>query len=631
MRKCFVMSLLFLLYMQTGNGQTARIDNCRRTVYNSNLKEQYKALFQLFEYRYSMPVDSLVIYLGIARKLGGDTISQETAWNFEFIGLIGDGRNTAPEILLRRTDSLLNSISKSKIQSNYELYFLHYKAGLLVRTGKYKEGLAEYYKLLSLAEKKGNVEYICAGWNGVGWVHMETEKYNEAINYFRKVMDLVSDTAYSGRPNVIYSNLASCYITIGQNDSALKYILRVEKNVRAVESLQLLANALAIKSDVMKAMGKRDEVVACLTEMVEIRRKVGDVFYIISDMFLLAQYYGENGDCQKGIAVCHEALALIEKYQLHVKELIVREALAMNYSACGNDKMYAEELLKIISLKDSINKSASAEALAEMESKYNLEQKQEQIEKQELMISKRNYLVYGSMTLFTMVLLMGFQYIRIYKQRSAVRAERAITEAKEAERNRIAAELHDNIGTQLGFISRKIDIARTRGEHSGDSVLDEINIASRRTIADLRETIWTLKKERVDFRELADRLKVYARKQFEDIPQTRMEISEHINTSAILSAVDSLNVFRISQEAIYNASIHSMAKNVWLEFKTDETGNWIVSVKDDGVGFDMTKDYQDHYGLENMKLRAVESGLILSVHSKSGEGTLITLQSSGSI
>jgi two-component system, NarL family, sensor kinase len=630
MRNIFTI-LLLLLLCQNVFSQTEKINNCRRTVYNATPKEQYAALFQLFEYRYSMPVDSLVNYLRLARKLGGDTISRETGFTFEFIRLIGDGRNTPPDSLISRTDSLLRLIPADNHVTNYDLVFLHYKGGALVRTGKYKEGLAEYYKLLRLAEKRENVEYVCAAWNGIGWVHMETEKYKEAINYFRKVMNLVNDTAFSGRPNVIYSNLASCYCTIGENDSALKYILRVEKNVRAIESLQLLANALAIKSDVMKAMGKKDEVAACLTEMVDIRRKIGDVLYVISDMFLLAQYYGENGECQKGIAVCKEALALIEKYHLHVKELIIREALAKNYSVCGNYELYAMELRNIMALKDSMNKTVSAEVLAEMEAKYNLEKKQEQIEKQELMISKRNYLVYGSMALFTMVLLMGFQYIRIYKQRSAVRAERAITEAKEVERNRIAAELHDNIGTQLGFISRKIDIARTKGEHSSDSVLDEINIASRRTIADLRETIWTLKKERVDFRELADRLKVYARKQFEDIPQSRLEISEHIRTSAILSAVDSLNVFRISQEAIYNATIHSMAKNVWLEFRTDDNGHWKVMVKDDGIGFDKTKDYQDHYGLENMRQRAVESALVLSVDSRSGEGTLIVLQSSGSI
>jgi signal transduction histidine kinase len=54
-------------------------------------------------------------------------------------------------------------------------------------------------------------------------------------------------------------------------------------------------------------------------------------------------------------------------------------------------------------------------------------------------------------------------------------------------------------------------------------------------------------------------------------------------------------------------------------------------VKDDGIGFDKTKDYQDHYGLENMRQRALESALVLSVVSSPGEGTLIVLQSSGSI
>jgi signal transduction histidine kinase len=291
---------------------------------------------------------------------------------------------------------------------------------------------------------------------------------------------------------------------------------------------------------------------------------------------------------------------------------------------------YAEELVLIMNLKDSMNKSSSAGALAEMQAKYELEKKQEQIEKQELMISKRNYLVYGSMTLFTMVLIIGAQYIRTYKQRSSVRADKAIAEAKEAERNRIAAELHDNIGTQLGFISRKIDIYRsgnTQTQDMGQGMLDEINIASRRTIADLRETIWTLKKEMVEFRELADRLKVYAKKQFEDLHQTSVEISEDIKTSVILSPVDSLNVFRIVQEAVYNAAIHSKASKVWLKFQAEESGSWQIVVQDNGVGFDAGKNYQDHYGIDNMKQRAQESGLSLDVDAKAGNGAIIRLRS----
>lgn len=622
-----ILLLLFGWFSGILFAQTGRIDRARLIVYNSVGKQQYDALFQLFEQRYSMPADSLSVYLNMAKKIGGDTISTETRLTLAFLKLMEQSKVLPVDSLISKSDSLLDFIRVKGIETDLELKLLHYKAGTLVRIGKYKEGLSEYYRVLKLAESRNNLEYTCAAWNGVGWVHMETGKYNEAIPYFRKVMGQLNDTAYNGRPNVIYSNLASCYCTIGENDSALKYILLVEKNVRTVESLQLLANALAIKSDIMKAMGRSQDVAACLREMVDIRRKIGDVFYIVSDMFVLAQYYAENGECAKGIEVCKEALLLIDKYNIRVKEMIIREALAMNYKACGDYRSYASELELLTNLKDSVNKIASAEALAEMEAKYELQKKEEQIEKQELMLTNRNYFIYGSFSLLAMALVIGFQYFRNYKHRSAIQGRLAISEAREEERNRIAAELHDNIGTQLGFISRKIEIYKNKPDtiqFSDSRMLEEISSASRRTIGDLRETIWALKKERVDFRELADRLKLHARRQFEGMSDVRVNSSEALQSSVILSSLDSLNVFRIVQETVYNAFIHAAATEISLMFSTDTMGNWHISVADNGKGFDAGREYEHHYGLENMRQRAKESGMNLSICSDN-QGTKISL------
>lgn len=629
MRKVLLVCF-FLKILMVGDltAQTVRIDRARTIVYNQSGKPKYDALMLLFDQRSSMPLDTLNVYLNLARSVCGDTASVETRLFFEQIKLLTDGKVYPPEDLIKRVDSLLNYIDREKLTTDFEIKFMHSKAVSLVRIGKYKEGVELYYKVLRLAEQRNNQEYICAAWNGIGWTYMETGKYEEAISYFRKVMGQLNDTLFNGRPNVIYSNLASCYCTIGQNDSALKYILKVERNVRKVESLQLLANALAIKSDIMKAMGKSDEVANCLNEMVEIRRKIGDVFYIVSDMFLLAQYYAENGKCKKGVEVCHEALALIDKYKIRVKEMIIREALALNYKACGDFKNYSNELVLLMNLKDSINKSASAEALAEAEAKYELQKKEERIEKQELMLSNRNYIVYGSLTLLVMALIIGFQYVRNYKHRSAIHGRLAVSEAREEERTRIAAELHDNIGTQLGFISRKIDSYKNKSavQNVDPRMLEEISSASRRTIGDLRETIWALKKDRVDFSELADRLKLHTRRQFEELSDVRVNSSEDLHATVVLSSLDSLNVFRIIQEAVYNALSHASAKEINLSFSTSESGEWTISVVDNGKGFDTSREYENHYGLENMRLRAKESGINLSINS-GANGTSIVLTS----
>jgi signal transduction histidine kinase len=201
--------------------------------------------------------------------------------------------------------------------------------------------------------------------------------------------------------------------------------------------------------------------------------------------------------------------------------------------------------------------------------------------------------------------------------------------AREEERKRIAAELHDNIGTQLGFISRKIDVFNSKfGNSSPESrpMLEEIATVSQRTIGDLRETIWALRKEQVDFRDLADRLKLFLRRQFEDLVNVKTEINEEIQSTVILSPVESLNVFRIVQEALHNSAVHASASIVSLSFKALSERSWSIMIEDNGMGFNQDRTYENHFGIGNMKERAKESGLELNIQSEMGNGTKIILE-----
>ena len=69
----------------------------------------------------------------------------------------------------------------------------------------------------------------------------------------------------------------------------------------------------------------------------------------------------------------------------------------------------------------------------------------------------------------------------------------AVEKAEEHERNRIAAELHDNLGSQLSYMSSNIDFILDAPELLSDEEknkrLGKLNEAAKNTIADLRETI----------------------------------------------------------------------------------------------------------------------------------------------
>jgi signal transduction histidine kinase len=92
--------------------------------------------------------------------------------------------------------------------------------------------------------------------------------------------------------------------------------------------------------------------------------------------------------------------------------------------------------------------------------------------------------------------------------------------------------------------------------------------------------------------------------------------------------VTELAVYQIAKEALGNAISHSRAKNVWVAL-AQRSGTLVMSVRDDGVGFDPYTETQGHYGLPTMRERAQMVGGFLTIDSSPGSGCTVTLTIGG--
>ena len=199
----------------------------------------------------------------------------------------------------------------------------------------------------------------------------------------------------------------------------------------------------------------------------------------------------------------------------------------------------------------------------------------------------------------------------------------------DSERERISRELHDNIGSQLSYISNNIDwLAETQGTFSKEEEtkrLSMINDTAKSLVADLRETIWAMKKESIMLDELADKLKSFLQTQCILKPQMDVVITENIKKNYSFSPTEALNVFRTCQEAIANSIRHSQAERISLIIQSGIAEDFSFTIQDNGKGFFSGKTYTDHYGLENMKHRAADAGADLVIDSAPGNGTKVSL------
>ncbi len=189
------------------------------------------------------------------------------------------------------------------------------------------------------------------------------------------------------------------------------------------------------------------------------------------------------------------------------------------------------------------------------------------------------------------------------------------------ERERIAQDLHDNIGAYAAALITGFSRVETTQQENHHHIDDLKDYASS-ILSNLRETIWVLHQQTLTVKTFAGRIKNYVFKIAKQYPSIEIYVHEDIETERELSPKTTLNIFRILQEALQNVFKHAGASTVELGLKSNSRLEFYV--KDNGNGITQPAR-DDAYGLKNMQARANDIGFTLSVCSEPGRGTCVTL------
>jgi signal transduction histidine kinase len=217
-------------------------------------------------------------------------------------------------------------------------------------------------------------------------------------------------------------------------------------------------------------------------------------------------------------------------------------------------------------------------------------------------------------------------YVVVYLNEREATAHREVVElqgdlkelAVVEERNRMAREIHDGLGASLSsmIIQSEYALGLAKDGPLRDEIA-ELKATAEESIEELRRN---LRMMREDF-ELTQGLEDYA-KTFRD--RTQLDIRfERSGVPRKLSPDAQLALFRILQEGLSNAAKHAQAKvvHVKLDFGDSRVH---LTVRDDGRGFDPKKTPRGHYGLLNMRERAMKLGGEIIVDSTPGAGALVS-------
>ncbi|KAA5548395.1 ligand-binding sensor domain-containing protein [Adhaeribacter rhizoryzae] len=227
--------------------------------------------------------------------------------------------------------------------------------------------------------------------------------------------------------------------------------------------------------------------------------------------------------------------------------------------------------------------------------------------------------------LITLLIVGLVRYVTAFQYRQQLR--KMETEQRlQHERERIARDLHDNVGSQLAYIINSLDDTPATNEVLTSTKTNHLREFTKQTINQLRETIWAIRQENISIGELVTKVQKLIWQLTRYKSNFKHEIKVDGDQEIKLSPLQALNLYRIVQEAINNVFNHSLADTIKITFNVNAPKSLDITIADNGIGFDTGNTHLDSYGLLNMQERANEIPAQFSIISAKGKGTRIKLK-----
>jgi len=531
-----------------------------------------------------------------------------------------------------------------------QYFFLCYESEIMYYNALFDLGLASAQNALEIARELGNDTLIGSALNLAGLQYMHLKRYPEARNYFSESANLLPESTdkrfFSQRYHAL-ANLGETYLYLNQPDSAVFYSElavadALQQNVSRGASFaywslaegELMRNNITLaKQAALKAFEIIDthQVLDVRVFMSMTMVKI----YLAENNLDSAMYHWEQGEwytfnTDASDFTKHTYLDFLVQKSLELK-LPEKAYLYLNQLYDMRTKTASKQEEQRLYILESLYKGKEELTESLLRSKV-----------QQAEIKLRGIIV----TVLILLLIIGG--IAIYlifknvknKQRLArlsyrnqlmqqeQKLELAALEnrikAINAERNRIASDLHDDIGAGLSSIHIYGNVALKRNdEQNRFEMLNRITLTSQSLMERMSDIIWSINPENEKLHDLILRIKSFA---VDILLPLQIDVKYHFDdeqTQLTLNVLARKNIFLTLKEAINNIAKYSQATQVDIKFfiKNDLLS---CEIRDNGIGYDKLNTTPGN-GQINMK-RRIESlkGEILCV-SELGNGTVVKI------
>jgi signal transduction histidine kinase/frataxin-like iron-binding protein CyaY len=187
-------------------------------------------------------------------------------------------------------------------------------------------------------------------------------------------------------------------------------------------------------------------------------------------------------------------------------------------------------------------------------------------------------------------------------------------------RNRIASDLHDEVGSNLSNVFIFSNVAQQKANEETAPLLQKITDYTQQSMEAMNDIVWMINTRNDRFENIMVRMRTLAA-ELSDATDCALQLDfdEKLN-DVKLNMEDRKNFYLIYKEALNNTAKYAGCKSLSIELKLNGN-NVTLKIKDNGKGFDVANTTNGN-GLFNMKKRAALLKGTLSVKSTVGEGTI---------
>ncbi|HOY13689.1 MAG TPA: tetratricopeptide repeat protein [Saprospiraceae bacterium] len=499
------------------------------------------------------------------------------------------------------------------------LAFLN-RADIYMQKQELQKSLTDCNTALKYADEANNDDRRARILQTIGSVYFYQEQYEKALEYYEKALKFYQTLDNKRMVAIINNNKGNIYKQIGQLEKAEASFFDA---INVAEALQDNVNLFMYHfnlTDVYLELGNFGKAETHALKAMQYAVDQDITSQIAAAGEAIARVSLRQGQLQKAISFGENSLKLAKENEDFNTIVNVSDILSEAYEKTGNT-VDALQMLKLNkTYNDSILRLQFNEDISAMQAKFDVDTKDREIKilEQEGIIKEeklsRQRLSFVLLAFLTLAAILAFVFY-IYRLRLKKKLEQLEL------RNKIAADLHDEVGSSLSSIHLLSAMAsKQESSPTNKKLLDIMNVNAKETVDKMSDIVWLIKPSEKEGENLRSRIERFA-----------MELSEAtgINLTLQLDPLEHTklnqeqrsNIYLIMKEALNNAAKYANAQNIKVSV-TDDNKYLKINILDDGTGFDLGS-FVPGNGVKNMENRTKELGGIFQIHTKSNQGCSI--------